>query len=350
MQQTDGSDVKLRNLEVLSDLGQLRIEHPGKAQQVLALPGQGEAHRANPGGRQGLPPLQFGHDEVEELAPVLEMGAGLGEHVPVQPADQDLHLAGQAQGPGLGPAGVRQGPGQPTAPAFLLGLGQTFLKLALPGGSALGLSVQRLGQGLAPVLDVEQVPMARDIAQGGSLPGPQPRPGIGNAELRREALGLGVQEMDSPGGFVPVFLLRQQVTICRGRVDAGEHGAIALENLVVEADANAGQILRRVDSRRLLSGGFQQGVDGPEADRGIQHVPEEADDTSVGAMTDQDQAYHELIQPRRRDREIKQHLGLGRDGRKRPGQRRFGLALLTVEEGPADLLPGGDMGDRFGPG
>ncbi len=94
LEQADGPDLKVRNLELLGDLGQFRIKHPGKPQQSLALPFEGDAHWANSGRIQKLPLFQFSHDEVEEFASVSKAGTCKGQDVPFQPAAQGLDILG----------------------------------------------------------------------------------------------------------------------------------------------------------------------------------------------------------------------------------------------------------------
>ena len=63
-----------------------------------------------------------------------------------------------------------------------------------------------------------------------------------------------VQQVHTPGIGVALLDTLQQITVGRRGVDAGQHGLITLEYLVVQAYANPRQILLPVDPGRPLRG------------------------------------------------------------------------------------------------
>ena len=75
--------------------------------------------------------------------------------------------------------------------------------------------------------------------QGRPLPGTQALSRIGDRIIGPQPLHGGVEQMHAPGVGVTVLLRRQQVAVGRHRIDPGQHGRGALENIIVQADANA---------------------------------------------------------------------------------------------------------------
>ncbi|MGI4945705.1 MAG: hypothetical protein ACRYHQ_34955 [Janthinobacterium lividum] len=72
--------------------------------------------------------------------------------------------------------------------------------------------------------------------------------------------------MHAPGVSVTALLRRQQVAVGRHRIDAGQHGRGTLEDLVVQAHPNAGQVLVVVDRACLPCGRLEHVVDAAHAD------------------------------------------------------------------------------------
>jgi len=158
-------------------------------------------------------------------------------------------------------------PGQPqlggelVAWSTLAGTADPGLQRLAPRGGALGKVLQRVGEALALALDVKHVAVARRVAPGGPLPGAQALPGIGDRVVGPQPLPSGVKQMCAPGVGVAVALRRQQVAIGRRRIDPGQHGRGTLEDLIVQAHPNAGQVLVAVNRARLPRGRLEHVVE-----------------------------------------------------------------------------------------
>jgi len=135
-----------------------------------------------------------------------------------------------------------------------------------PGRGACGKALQRVGEALALALDVEYVAVAGRVAPGGPLPGAQALPGIGDRVVGTEPLRGGVEQVHAPGVGVTMPLRGEEVAVGRRRIDAGQHRRGALEDLVVQAHTNAGQVLVAVDRARLSRGRLEHVVDAAQAD------------------------------------------------------------------------------------
>jgi hypothetical protein len=76
----------------------------------------------------------------------------------------------------------------------------------------------------------------------------------------------GALRVHAPGVGVTVPLRRQEIAVCRPGIDAGQHGCCTLEDLVVQAHANARQVLLGVNRARLPRGRLEHIVDVAHAD------------------------------------------------------------------------------------
>src|SRR4051812_5034881 len=121
----------------------------------------------------------------------------------------------------------------------LTGAADPGLQRLAPRRGARGKARQRVGQALAPALDVEHVAVARRVAPGRLLPGAQAPPGIGNGVIRPQPPLRGVEQVHAPGVGITMLLRRQEVAVRRLGIDAGQHGRCTLEDLVVQAYADA---------------------------------------------------------------------------------------------------------------
>jgi len=65
----------------------------------------------------------------------------------------------------------------------------------------------------------------------------------GDCIVGPQSLLGGVEQVHAPGVGITTLLCRQEIAIRRRRIDAGQHGRGALEDLVVQAYPNAGQVL-----------------------------------------------------------------------------------------------------------
>ncbi len=117
--QADGPDLMFRDIKAQCNRRELAVKHLGEAQQLVALPLEGDADF---GRIQMLPLGQFVDDEVEEFAPVIKAGAGQRQDLPFQPADQGFDILGEAPLDGFVVACLRQCRRQ----GFSLGPNSTF--------------------------------------------------------------------------------------------------------------------------------------------------------------------------------------------------------------------------------
>ena len=135
--------------------------------------------------------------------------------------------------------------GQLVVRTTLAGAADLGLQLLAPRRGALGEARQRVGEAFALALDVKHIAMARRVVPGGPLPGAQALPGIGNRVVRLQSLLGGVEQMHAPGVGVAMLRRSQEIAVGRRGIDAGQHRRRTLEDLVVQAHANARQVLRR---------------------------------------------------------------------------------------------------------
>ena len=177
----------------LRDGGQFLIEHAGESEQVVALVLQRDAHGADVSRVLGLAARQLLDDEVEQLLPGGQRRPGQRQNVMAQPLGERSDVAGQPMRLGLGLPGKRQRDGElvvGTPQAGAAGLG---LQRLAPRGGALGEARQRVGETLAPALDVKHVAVARRVAPGRLLPGAQALSCIGDRVVGPHLIENGVK-------------------------------------------------------------------------------------------------------------------------------------------------------------
>jgi len=144
------------------------------------------------------------------------------------------------------------------------------------------------------------------------LAGTQPGARVGDGVFGIEPLLGGVEQVHAPGVGVALLHALQEVAVRRGRINAGEDRLIALEDLVVQAHANARQILRAVDRPGALRGLLDPGVNRPDAQRQAEQVAQQLHHVAIRAVHDQDDGQCEAAHP-----------GFAH-ARERLGQRRYG--------------------------
>src|SRR5207245_1377941 len=94
---------------------------------------------------------------------------------------------------------------------------------------------------------MEDITTAGAPGQGLLMAGAEPRAEIGDGGLGGETPFDQLEEAYPPGVGVAMLFLAQQVAVGGLDVDADEDGASGLEDLVIGADADAGQVLAKVD-------------------------------------------------------------------------------------------------------
>ena len=77
----------------LRDVVQLRVEHAGEGEQVVALVLQRDAHRANASHILGLPMCQFLDEEVEQHLSRDQGWPGKRKNIMAQPLDERSDVA-----------------------------------------------------------------------------------------------------------------------------------------------------------------------------------------------------------------------------------------------------------------
>jgi len=138
----------------------------------------------------------------------------------------------------------------------------------------------------------------------------------------------------------------EEVAVGGVDVHADEDGLAGLEDLVVRADADRGEVFAFMDGAGGLDGVADEVVDRAEAEVAIvEEGVEEFLHAAVGRMADQDQGKGELFDPGFRDREMEEDLVV--IGRRIEGvvKRGVGLRRLGVEELPADGVFPGEAGE-----
>jgi len=127
--------------------------------------------------------------------------------------------------------------------------------------------------------------------------------------------------------------LGQQIAVRRGRVHAGQHRPVALEDLVMQAHAHARQVDAFVDDAGPHSRGLEQVVNAPDADRPPHHVTQKFHDTALRGAANQHEREDHLLKAAWRHRALEQHLLIiVGGGRENSGQRRTRARRLLVDE------------------
>jgi hypothetical protein len=181
--------------------------------------------------------------------------------------------------------------------ATLAGAVDPLMQLFALRGGALGQARQRVGQGFVLVLDVKHIAMAGRLAPGRLLPGTQALPCIGNRIVRLQPLLGGVEQMHTPGVSVAMLRRGEQIAVGRLGTDAGQHRHGALEQFIVQAHANGGQVLLAVDDSRFLRSRPQDVVDAAHTHRDAQQVTQEFHDAATRTAANQRQPDDHLAKP-----------------------------------------------------
>ena len=95
-------------------------------------------------------------------------------------------------------------------------------------------------------------------------------------------------------------------------IDPHQDGIARLEDLIEEADADAGEVVLLVDSLGMRNGAVHDVVHGPQRDPIIEDVAKQFDHAAGRTMADQHQAQDQLPQPSLGDRQVEEDVvGLG---------------------------------------
>src|SRR5450631_2960065 len=108
--------------------------------------------------------------------------------------------------------------------------------------------------------------MAWCVAQSRFLTGPRSLPRVGDRLIGIKSLRIGVEQMYRPRIGAPMLGIRQKMAIGGSRIDASQHRHGTLEDFVVQANTNCGQILGTIDGARFPSRGLEPVVDRADAD------------------------------------------------------------------------------------
>ncbi|OXJ06570.1 hypothetical protein [Burkholderia sp. AU6039] len=195
--------------------------------------------------------------EVEQLLANGQRRPGQREDVVAQPLGERTDIARQGLRPHFSfarpaqPPAVVPGAATPARPAH------PRLELQALRARPHGQPLQGVGERLALALDMEHIAVAGCLTPGSPLPGAQALARIGNRVLGCEPLLLGIEQAHAPRVTIAVVLGGQQVTVGRIRIDAGQHRAITVEDLVMQAHANAREVLLPVDRPGLLRDSVQ---------------------------------------------------------------------------------------------
>ena len=136
------------------------------------------------------------------------------------------------------------------------------------------------------------------VTPGGLLSGAQSLARVGDGVIGIQTLLESIEQMNSPGVGVAMFNCGKQIAVARPGVDTGEHGLRAMENFVVQADANWRQVDAAVDGAGLPRCRLMNIVDGALADAHAQQVAHQFHHATIRAVTDEGQTQRQLAQPR----------------------------------------------------
>jgi hypothetical protein len=120
--------------------------------------------------------------------------------------------------------------------------------------------------------------------------------------------------MHAPGIGVAMLRRDQKVAVCRRGIDAGQHRRRPLKDLVMQAHANARQVLVMVDEAGLPRDRLKQVVNGAHTDGHTQEITQELGDAAIRAVADQRKRDNHLTQPRFGDRQLEQRFVFRRGG------------------------------------
>lgn len=143
--------------------------------------------------------------------------------------------------------------------------------------------------------------------------------------------------MNAPGVDVAMFGSGQQIAVGRPGVDTGEHGLGTLKDYVVQANADWRQVDAAVDGACLPRRRLMNVVDSALADAHAQQVAHQCHDAAVRAVSDQGNG------------QLKQYCVIRCTRKENLGQGGAGFVRLLVDELAADVVSGGQVGDRCRP-
>jgi hypothetical protein len=129
-------------------------------------------------------------------------------------------------------------------------------------------------------LNVKHVAMAGRVAPCDFLPGTQTLPGICDRIIRLQPLLGDVEQMHAPRIGIAMLGRSQEIAVARCGIDAGQHRHGALKDFVVQAYADARQVLCAIDRAGLLRSPFQHLVNSADADGDPQEITQELHDTA----------------------------------------------------------------------
>lgn len=216
--------------------------------------------------------------------------------------------------------------------------------------STVGAIFQRAGDLLRVVDDVEDIAPTGDLGQSQGLTGAEAVAGVGDGGVGIEALVDQLQEAHAPCHGIAMVPQAEQGAIGRGRVDAAEHRAAGLKDLVMGPDANPGQVATSADGPSRFDGAVDDIVDRTRGDLPVEEIAEQLDDGPVRAMANQHQSQDQLTQPGFGDRQVEEDVVGRRCGVEGVGQGVGCGVGLPIQELTADLTFPSPFGDRVSPG
>uniref|UniRef100_UPI001589ED68 hypothetical protein n=1 Tax=Burkholderia ambifaria TaxID=152480 RepID=UPI001589ED68 len=254
MQQACGAHGLVGHAASLGDRREFAVKYASEREQIIALVLQRHAQRADAAQIEPLALTQLLDDEVEQRLALGQRWPGQRQDVVTEPLGERADVARQ----GLRPRFSLARPAQPLAvvPGAATAARPAQLRLELQALRACphGQPLQCVGERLTLALDVEHIAMAGRLAPSDPLSGAQPLGRIGNRVCGCETLLCGLEQVHAPGVAITMVLGDQQVTVGRICIDARQHRAITVEDLVMQAHADAREVLLSVDGPRPLSG------------------------------------------------------------------------------------------------
>ena len=132
--------------------------------------------------------------------------------------------------------------------------------------------------------------------KGQGLAGTEAVAGVGNDRLGIETLVNQLQQPHAPCVSVAMVFQAEQVALDRGRIDADEHRVAGLKDLIMDPDANAGQVATSGDCPSRFDGAVDDVVNRTQGELPVEDVAEQLDDGAVGAVANQHQSQDQLTQ------------------------------------------------------
>ena len=156
---------------------------------------------------------------------------------------------------------------------------------------------------------------------------------------------LQLQEPDAPGIGVAVLFEAEQVAERGRHIDPDKHRLCVLEDLVVSADADRGQVAVGIVLACVLDGGVDDCVDVAQREVVVEEVVEEFDDAAERTMPDENQTECELADPAFGDGQVEQYRIVGGWWVEGVGKGVSCEVLLPVDELAADVRVLRESGD-----